>query len=63
MESARNVGGSNLEAADAIRAYLRKAEGDARLALALCVADQIAMTRLVAAAPGGSAAERQGGLH
>ena len=43
VESA-SMGGVGLEVANAIRTYLDKANGDARLALALSVADRIAMS-------------------
>lgn len=37
--------GSNLDVANAIRDYLSKANGDARLALALSVADSLAVSQ------------------
>ncbi len=41
------LGGTGLEVANTIAEYLKRAEGDTRLALAFCVADRLAAARVV----------------
>jgi hypothetical protein len=49
-EAGGSGGGVALDVANAIRDYLTRAKGDARLALALSVADAVAESKLMAVA-------------